>query len=147
MAIETRNHTAPREATTDTLLSRKARLAEQFSCRSLFTELELADAAVVTALGAKLDAEARVAHGKAELDDLETLAGLVVEGRNETERKANRVKALGENAAYRAALEVQRDAEASLARIEADLETAKRTARRLEARIRYNVAVLEVLAD
>lgn len=129
------------------LADRKMHLAEQFSCRALFVELEQADAAFVRALGAKLDAEARIARGKAELEDLATLAGLAVEGKNEIERRANRVKALNQDAAYRDAVKTQRAAESEAARIEADLETARRTARRLELNIRYRTAVLEVLAD
>lgn len=137
---------APTDHAPTRLFERKLRLAEQLQCRDLFAELASLDECIAAALleRATLDGEVRAAQRR--LDELETLAALGVEGKNEAERKALRVKALHDDPFYAETTATLATKEASLAELDANLERWKRQAKRVELTIRYRTEVLGFLA-
>jgi chromosome segregation ATPase len=132
-------------AVTHDPLERRLRLGEQLSCRELFAELEQLDEQIVALTARVAELDRVLSYRQGELSDLETLAALGVEGKNEAERKARRIEALRNDATYQAALDLLRSTQAERDRVEAELDAAKRKARRIERRIEYQVAVLRFL--
>lgn len=128
------------------LFERKLRLvAEQLSCRDLFAELEGLDTDIEVRSRERNDIEAQLAAAQAAIAELEALVALQVEGKNETERKANKVALLKVDEGYQAALRTVRELEAKRLELDTDLHALGRKARRVERRIDYNTGAMRFL--
>lgn len=129
----------------EALLDRKIKLMERLNCHDLFEELVKTDDELNLYLGQQIDFQARLRARKAEVEDLEALAALNVEGKNPEERKARKTEALKGDGAYQDALKGLRENEAGLANTEAQMEAVKRRLRAIERRIDYQVSILRFL--
>lgn len=128
------------------LYKHKLSLLPRYDCATPLTDLAKVHEDVSRLMAERVTIERDLSHAKAAMVNAEILAVLNVEGKNETERKANRAEALRTDTMYQDAAAQVRDYENDLARIDADLDSLKRTARRLEHVIDFHVAVLRFLA-
>lgn len=127
------------------LFREKLRLSESLNCRDLLADLERVDGQLVALVRGHAELDQQIAAAKGAIAEAETLATVAIEGKNEAERKTNRALALQKDVAYQNACLELRRAEAQLARHDADLDAAKRQARRVEKAIDYRVAALRFL--
>lgn len=129
------------------LLDRKLKLSADLNCRELLGELETADGNIAFLFKGRLEADAQLQAAKSAVDEAETIAalGAVCDGKNEPERKLQRERAVQEDAGYRESVAALRKAETQLAQYDADLDSEKRRARRLEKSIEYRTAALRFL--
>lgn len=128
------------------LLDRKlAIVRESLSCRDLFAEWAGVDARIEQGLRGLVESGQRLAAAQAQMAETEAIACLAVEGKNETERKANKALALKQDAAYQAAATAVREEEYRRAEADAEMESLRRRARRTEKQIDYRIAALRLL--
>jgi hypothetical protein len=128
------------------LFERKLKLvADQLSCRQLFVDLEAADTAIETGVWSRVEIDQRLAAAQAEQADAEAMVSLTVDGKNEAERKAQKIRLLRDDPAYQSATAAVRDIERRRAEADAEAEALRRKSRRIERQIEYRIAALRLL--
>lgn len=127
------------------LFDRKLKLMERLNCQSLFVELDDWDHRIEQLATERVSIDQQLRTNLAQQDEIETLAVLGVEGKNEAERKARKIEILRRDEGWQMVTGAVSEAQAKLAQADADLDSLKRKARRAELQIKYQVAIIAML--
>ena len=127
------------------LFDRKLTLAATLTCNGLIADIERADDELADLMSKKSVLDLDIQSLRVKLGDMEDMAALSVVGKNESDRKAQRVLVLQSDTGYQSAVDALRHEQTDVAELDVAIQKLGRRVKRLEKTVDYRISVLRYL--
>ena len=127
------------------LFERKLQMAATLTCNGLIADIERADDELADLMSKKSVLDLDIQALRAKIGDMEDMAALSVVGKNESDRKAQRVLVLQSDSAVQEVSDALRHEQSDVAELEVSIKKIERRVKRLEKTVDYRISVLRYL--